>query len=712
MGELNKAADDSKPRSLGLVIAGSRTLPAGERLPTRVVGDERGLSKELRDNASTRSGTPHREDDELNPPVAMVRPKYKVVRHPLTVGWLVYFQTHSTTTPLTPCAEAGSSTTTNSFHKGAGSSTRSSISSTSRHLRFRSKSLFSLAADSSSAPASSSNLTTSNSSPSTSATASMINAAKALTRRLSSTALRAAMDTSSGGSVGQVSAIPEGEHDNVDQLDAGRTLRRKKRLGGPPPARASPTPPHTSTLKKRVSAATLNAPQPIAVSFMLGQRPSTPESEQSLPSPVIIGIEGEGPDAPPMDKGKGVDTPVEHEDHGSRVSKPPLSDTTLADDRSSTPTNSTPPLQSETTTAMSSQRSSMEPTPTSSQIAMPTLPSVPSPTSTRIGHPSRPYYSAIRKHCMSSPAPITASISRQTSSPGGSPTNSRPTSSTIGGYHPPSSFGMDSVPPFARRPLSMGAAPIHSTPAISNVIAAHSHSSSVVSMIGTQGMSVFDLEDDDGVFEDDDSPTGTSAPPSSFKPKGSGTGGRKSSSLSRAFGMGHKKRRTWSSGLLSGDNEASAPPSSYSGRPSAGGARRGSQGPSVSVPIGGSMSGETELRMSLAMMEQQERERQQLQQREAAQSEIPVLQGTLGAQRDQKFRFRRTMEFPAHQTSAADDDANGRGRRRSPERQGTPPGSPSNSGVLARVRKFRKGIIKGFLGSSSGGGSTSAAGAA
>ncbi|TFK22741.1 hypothetical protein FA15DRAFT_501108 [Coprinopsis marcescibilis] len=604
-----------------------------------------------------------------------------------------------------------------SNNSGAGSSYASphstSSSSSSRRLRSRSKSLFSLSIASAVGPSSSTNSDTNtrtiiNNNQPTSTTTNMINAAKALTRRISSTTLRV-MESSTLST--HVTTIPElKQHDlapisgqvlsdeKLARFDCeDRTLRRKKRLG----VAASPTsrpPPvasiNSSTLKKQVSVASLKASKPISVSFKLSKRPGTSESEGSaagdnmgdnvktnthdsvFPSSAASPKELAHPDAH-------IDTraryPGETADTSSQqIMQPPPLDTDV-DRPQQSPTHGS-------STGSLTRPSSQTVTPVS------VVPAQPNP---RIGHPSRPYYSAIRKHHMSAPAP--PKLVSPPQSVEVSPANSRPVSTSA--HHPPSAFAMQmsAIAPFARRPVSLGAVP--SGASSSHV--AHGHTNSVGSTT-TKGMSVFDLEDENYVDVVDDEEASNSTAPSSYKAKQ----GKKSHSLSKAFVRGHK-RRTWSYGLFSGEEEVAR--SANFAAKSANHGRRLSHGvpppPPLSLDrIGVSMSGETELRMTLAMLEQQERAQQQQEAEVEGLSTSPLPSGSLKVlavpTQSERFRFRHTADFSQQQHTV--DGQPTLNENAGPSRTGTPSGSGS-AGVMARVRKFKKSFIKGLqvLGSTS-----------
>jgi len=151
----------------------------------------------------------------------------------------------------------------------------------------------------------------------------------------------------------------------------------------------------------------------------------------------------------------------------------------------------------------------------------------------------------------------------------------------------------------------MGAAPISGGPAIAAVIASHSHTNSVASSGGTHGMSVFDMEEEVDV-------SGAVAGPPSHQETASG--GRGAGSLSRAWGRGppDRKRRTW--GIFAATDERS-PPSSFAQKK---GKRRASSGALSAADFGGSVSGETEMKISLALMAQEDEAQRHHQEQQSA----------------------------------------------------------------------------------------------
>ncbi|KAH6909290.1 hypothetical protein BKA70DRAFT_231894 [Coprinopsis sp. MPI-PUGE-AT-0042] len=590
----------------------------------------------------------HREDDELNPSVVMA---------PSTVV-LAYTQAHSSASAV-------------SLVSGAGSclphSSRSSMSSSSRQLRLRSKSLFSLKHRSSTAPSQPdvNRTSTSISSTNSSSTATMFVAARALTKRLSFATLRCGEPTS-GASKEQPPMLSEskpsklslfhGQEDAVDHFSGlsdreddgkNRTLRRKKRLDRPPLPQIPATPAYDATFGEDMLSPPESAPESSDSSVRLASTES--EKLKAMGVKFALGTESHSGSSLPKqdapDKGKGVDrieqpmrtAPAVH------VTKPSV-------DNRSTEEVKQPPAPVgilKRPSPTSSINSSSSTVPPSQPVPLTTLPKAQTYTGPRIGTPSRPYYSVIRKNCMSAPAPTPYK-------PATPDLVYIPTVSTTSSRPPPSSFIMpDSNPSaFNRRPLSLGAYPM-SAPAISSVIAG-SHTMS-------QGIDVFNV---DFEFDSDEE--------EAAKAK---QNARKSSSLSRAFGR--KKRRTWSSG--SQDTPPPPPPSSFFAK-SEDSKRRHSQGAYSSNPpppmMGISMSGEIELRMSLAAMEQRERaQRREQQQRDGVVNPVP--------EPPPKYSFKPR---PSTNTPA------------SPERQGTPSSSASSSGMFARVKKFRKGIMKGILG--------------
>lgn len=689
------------PQRDGVVLTSSQlslSLPEdqlfiSQSLTPPVADEDAGLGKEFSHNEARRdcgrcddhntltnhSTASHRDEDDTNPSVSMARSNRRSKQHP----------------------------DVSSLKLGAGSSSsRSSLASSLHRSRLRSRSLFSLTNSVSSVHSKPTQPTNTNS---TSTTATMINAAKAMSRRISSTTLRT-IDPSASHTHHRVSEQLT-EHESADEkygpLDSGdntnhsRTLRRRRRLGNPP--NAAPTQPLNS-LRKRVSAVALNS-QPIAVSFMLNRRPPTPESDTSMHSPLMIPVDGDGDaakasvmKAPPAtgnaDKGKGVDGLVDNGAEFDHTAAPISRTSTLLPD---VPVDLSRLSDEVGAPTSSDSQATSSPQPLGSNTqTMHILPSTGPTSPARIGHPSRPYYSAIRKHCMSSPAAV-APTSRPTSfgqtlSAGASPTNSRPTSSIIGGKPLlPSSFAVHAgvMTPLARsRPLSMGSVPV-SGPAITAVIASHSHKNSVESSIGTHGMSVFDLEHEVDMSQDD-----VSGAPSSFQMGLSG-GGRKATSLSRAFGLGHKekKRRTWASGLFS-DDEGTAPPSSYALK-KRDGKRRSSSGalPAMNIDrFGSSMSGETELKMSLALMAQEdEAQRLHFRQQSAGAAQVD-------ATHHHRFRFRHTMDFHQHQHQQQQQQ-----QRASPsdiadahDSAAHPSACVPGSGLGVLARKLKKGFLKGF----------------
>ncbi|PPQ63579.1 hypothetical protein CVT24_004876 [Panaeolus cyanescens] len=167
----------------------------------------------------------------------------------------------------------------------------------------------------------------------------------------------------------------------------------------------------------------------------------------------------------------------------------------------------------------------------------------------KLGHPSRPYYTAIRKHGVSPPS------SRPSSVIGSRPVSpARPKS-----YNPPSSFN------------NMNTALTNLTNTTS---AARHMSMSAAFAPGTStGLSAFSVQDDDGI-SDDDIPV---SPPALAPAR-----------LSLSLSPGRVKRSSYG-------NETSKSDKRRSGRASM------SAAPSVPTHgIGFSMSGETELRMALA----------------------------------------------------------------------------------------------------------------
>ncbi|RXW19799.1 hypothetical protein EST38_g6048 [Candolleomyces aberdarensis] len=229
--------------------------------------------------------------------------------------------------------------------------------------------------------------------------------------------------------------------------------------------------------------------------------------------------------------------------------------------------------------------------------------------------------------------------------------------------------------PFSRRPVSLGALP----PA-----AASTSTGNREACLATKGMSVFDLEDETDLEEEEERK------------------GPKSSSLSRAFGMkagsgssqgGGKKRRRWSSSLFSEGSSTSRDAVRAEGMSQ----RPASQGHGFGV--GASMSGETELRMALALMQEQEEEARK--QRAVEQQQQLRDDGTQSEQmhevvvpatsRERKYRFRQTVDFTGHPLSptstqgarvAAEGDTKG-------QRSQQPP-----HGVLKKLKRGLKGFLK------------------
>lgn len=209
--------------------------------------------------------------------------------------------------------------------------------------------------------------------------------------------------------------------------------------------------------------------------------------------------------------------------------------------------------------------------------------------------------------------------------------------------------------------------------------------------LATKGMSVFDLEDETDLEEEDVG-----------ERKGS-----KSSSLSRAFGMkpgssgssqgggaGGKKRRRWSSSLFSEDSSST---SRDAVRAESTGSRPASQGHGFGM--GASMSGETELRMALAMMQEQEEEARR--KRAAEQQQQLREDGTQSEQmhevvmpatsRERKYRFRQTVDFTGHPIPQASNQGAGVGVEGGAkgQRSQQPP-----HGVLKKLKQGLKGFLK------------------
>jgi hypothetical protein len=212
---------------------------------------------------------------------------------------------------------------------------------------------------------------------------------------------------------------------------------------------------------------------------------------------------------------------------------------------------------------------------------------------------------------------------------------------------------MTSVTPFTRRPVSIGALPV-SAPATG--------SSSQLGSAG-KGMSAFDISDD--ALEEVEEP----------KP-------RKSSSLSRAFGRRNSqepgKKRRMSATLFSetGSKESGK-------RQSVAEATQAFRG----VNMGISMSGETEMRMTLAAMQQQEEQAAA----EHAEGGSPIGhapgQTETGSQR--KYRFRQTMDLSGGAASGSvaspiDDDV----------AEGKPKKKTQDNTVLKKLKRGLKGLLK------------------
>jgi hypothetical protein len=536
------------------------------------------------------------------------------------------------------------------------------MSSSSRQLRLRSKSLFSLKHRSSTASSQpdANHTSTSVSSTNSSSTATMFVAARALTKRLSFATLRSAESTS-GAAQGQPPLASESkpkklslrqvqddtvDHSSGEYDEKNRTLRRKKRLAPPPLPQIPGTPAFDSTFGEDI----LNLPEPAPWSSGRNSRPVSTESEKlkGMAVKFAIGTESHSNSSlsnqNAQEKGKAVEQPMRTAPT-VHVTKPSV------DNRNTEEVHQPPPApvgilkRPSPTSSINSTSSTVPPSRPVSQTTSTTAPKPQAYNGARIGTPSRPYYSVIRKHCMSAPAPTPYKPATPDLVYIPSASASRP---------PPSSFTManSNSTGFNRRPVSVGGFPM-SAPAISSVIAG-SHNMS-------QGIDVFNVDFEFDSDEEDAAKAKQTA--------------RKSSSLSRAFGR--KKRRTWSSG--SHDTPPLPPPPSSFFAKGGESNRRHSQGAYNTNPqpmMGISMSGEIELRMSLAAMEQRERaERREQQQRDGVVDPVP--------EPPPKYSFKPR---PSTNTSA------------SPERQGTPSSSASGSGMFARVKKLRKGIMKGILG--------------
>ncbi|KAF6759782.1 hypothetical protein DFP72DRAFT_843918 [Ephemerocybe angulata] len=462
---------------------------------------------------------------------------------------------------------------------------RSEAGSSTSGLRSRSRSLFSLTL--SSRP-NSTPLTT----PSTT-TSPMITVARSLTRRISSTTPLRAQHVQTHDSPEAKKSLSQ--DDDAFSVGSDRSLRRKKRMNPPPP----PFVPGPGLASRKVSTASLKSQPPIAITL----RPGTADSGTS-----------------------------------SRR------------DASPQPEQRTPEQVSPTRTVRWSVDEKQDRPEAPPPIVLPEVPPpVPVQQLPRLGHPSRPYYSAIRKHCMSSPASSRPSSIDQTAAPPLPITSrSRPTSTSV----PPSAFNMTSVTPFTRRPVSIGAVPL-SVPAASTSIPARA----------APGLSVFEIADETFEEEEDEKPEPHQ---------------RKSSSLSRAFGRRlsqskltptTKKRWSASSLFAEGSSRDYASPVE---------AKHTSRGPEMgSRMMGISMSGEIEMRMSLAMRQQQEEGQ--------AAGVSPQREGS----QERGYRFRRTLE----QAAAGNGGAGLPSTEGGAEREGRSEKRKGQSNVLARIKRGLKKVF-------------------
>ncbi|KAJ2918175.1 hypothetical protein MD484_g2274, partial [Candolleomyces efflorescens] len=238
------------------------------------------------------------------------------------------------------------------------------------------------------------------------------------------------------------------------------------------------------------------------------------------------------------------------------------------------------------------------------------------------------------------------------------------------------------ITPFSRRPVSLGALPPTGATSTSSGIGNRE------ACLATKGMSVFDLEDETDLEEEEEA---------------GDRKGSKSSSLSRAFGMsgasgqgtGGKKRRRWSSSLFSEGSNGST--SRDAMRAEGASSRPTSQGHGFGM--GASMSGETELRMALAMMQEQEEEarrkraeeEQQRLREEGTQSEQMHEVIVPATSRERKYRFRQTVDFTGHPIPQPSSPGAGVGLEG--ETKGQRSQQPPH-GVLKKLKKGLKGFLK------------------
>ncbi|PPQ95438.1 hypothetical protein CVT26_008457 [Gymnopilus dilepis] len=331
-----------------------------------------------------------------------------------------------------------------------------------------------------------------------------------------------------------------------------------------------------------------------------------------------------------------------------------------------------------------------------------TTTSTPSSSPVKLGHPSRPYYSAIRKGGVtgnSSPP-----SSRPTSFSGPSPTHASSSSSATA--IPTSSSSSSSSRPKSYTPSTSTSTALLShfnsvaggTPASTSAASRHMSMSSL--FIGTpphsSPFSAFAVLDDDeeaevdAVTEDQAAPTTPSPGLLSFSLSAASrrlSGGRASHTpfpnLAQAHGHGNGHRQTMSTG-----NQAEAS-----------GARSTTPSPRIAHrnTIGFSMSGETELRMALATA--------------AAANE--GVDETAGANSDKRksaggaggfafrFRERSSLSPPPSASALPVDDADpgfGFGRMSPPPvsallgAQMREAEGHSNNSFIGRVKKLRKGL--------------------